>query len=67
MSYHQTTRTCKDCEKRHTGCHSTCEDYKAFRKERDEELAAHRREYETADYFVRQKLKGMRKKNAKIH
>ena len=56
-------KNCKGCEKRHTACHSTCEDYKAFRKERDEEIAAHKREYETTDYFVRQKLKAMRKKN----
>ena len=29
---------CKDCTKRTLGCHSTCEDYLAFRKERDEAL-----------------------------
>lgn len=23
--------TCKDCEKRHINCHSTCEDYKAYK------------------------------------
>lgn len=26
---------CKDCTKRQVGCHSTCEDYKAFRAELD--------------------------------
>ena len=26
---------CKDCIKRQLGCHSTCQDYKQFRKERD--------------------------------
>ena len=26
---------CMNCEKRCLGCHSTCEDYQAFRKERD--------------------------------
>lgn len=29
--------TCKDCPKRHIGCHATCEDYIAFRKALDEE------------------------------
>jgi hypothetical protein len=27
---------CKDCFDRHQGCHSKCEKYIAFRKERDE-------------------------------
>ena len=27
---------CKDCPDRKQGCHSTCEKYIAFRKERDE-------------------------------
>ena len=27
---------CKDCPDRHQGCHSECEKYIAFRKERDE-------------------------------
>lgn len=26
---------CKDCPCRHVGCHSTCEKYQAFRRERD--------------------------------
>lgn len=30
---------CKDCEKRKVGCHSTCEEYKAFRSKRDAENA----------------------------
>ena len=29
---------CKDCDKRHPGCHSRCESYQAFRKERNEML-----------------------------
>lgn len=29
---------CKDCEKRTLGCHSTCEDYIRFSKERREML-----------------------------
>ena len=29
--------SCKGCDHRHMNCHSTCEDYKLFRKARDEE------------------------------
>ena len=35
---------CKDCEKRTPGCHSTCEEYIQFRKERDEMLNKKREE-----------------------
>lgn len=31
---------CKDCQDRHTGCHSTCTDYIEWKKARDEELEA---------------------------
>ena len=34
---HQKT-ACKDCEKRHVGCHATCDEYKQFKKEREEIL-----------------------------
>ena len=29
--------SCKGCDHRHMNCHSTCEDYKSFRKSKDEE------------------------------
>ena len=29
------TAPCKDCQKRHLHCHSSCEDYKKFRQYRD--------------------------------
>jgi len=28
--------SCKGCEKRVPGCHGSCEEYKAFRKQQDE-------------------------------
>lgn len=28
--------SCKGCQERKLGCHSTCETYKAFRKKQDE-------------------------------
>ena len=33
---------CKDCEKRHLGCHSSCEEYQEFRKAKDLDNAAKR-------------------------
>ncbi len=27
---------CKDCERRHPGCHSECEDYRKMKEEREE-------------------------------
>lgn len=43
---------CKDCPDRRVGCHSTCEKYLAFRKERDElnEKTYKQKEVEYADY-----------------
>ena len=33
------TVPCMDCSRREVGCHATCDDYKAFRAERDAYLA----------------------------
>lgn len=54
---------CKDCEKRHIGCHGSCEDYKAFveriksRKEKVKEGKAKdrnpRRDWENLSYWNR--------------
>lgn len=43
---------CKDCPDRQVGCHSTCEKYLAFRKERNElnEKTYKQKEVEYADY-----------------
>lgn len=35
--------SCKDCNKRHPGCHSTCEDYKNYRKEHEREKEIRRK------------------------
>ena len=55
--------SCKDCEKRTLGCHSTCEEYIQFSKERREMLDKMREENrilwnEASD---RNRLKRMRK------
>lgn len=39
---------CKNCPDREIGCHSKCNKYSQFRKERDEELDRKRREDDVA-------------------
>ena len=39
-----------DCPKRHVGCHSECERYRAFRSECDKLLSEKRREDPSRDY-----------------
>ena len=41
---------CKGCTKRVVGCHSTCEDYKEFRKELDKQNEAERADREFSSY-----------------
>lgn len=43
---------CRGCEKRKTGCHARCDDYKAFRARHDE-YNAKVRKAKTADAEVR--------------
>lgn len=35
---------CKDCEKRHPHCHSECEEYAAYREDRDKVNAERQKE-----------------------
>ena len=44
--------SCYKCEKRVVGCHSSCEDYKTFREEKDRQNEKIRAESITADYEV---------------
>lgn len=44
-----TESNCKDCKERHSGCHSECEKYKAFREKIDK---TKKKNYAVADYFV---------------
>ena len=59
---------CKGCEKRHTGCHSTCPDYIACRTEKDRtnEIIKKKKQVETdlISTAVKRslKIKGRRKK-----
>lgn len=42
--------TCKDCDKRHIGCHAECEIYQAWHKERTERKAAAYMRFPARDY-----------------
>ena len=55
---------CHNCEKRVVGCHSSCEDYKTFREEKDRQNVKIRAESITADYEVK-KQERIRNKQAK--
>lgn len=63
---HNTKTTCKGCEGRHVGCHSTCECYKEQReknlKEKDFLFQAHRAERELDDYVIARRTKMKKKK-----
>lgn len=52
---------CKDCPDRHFGCHSECDSYSEFRKERD--LAIKKRLEEYVKYPVKYKHCYNRKKH----
>lgn len=48
---------CKGCTRRTMTCHSTCEDYKTFRREKDEENQARRLDVEMRGYYYDKKKK----------
>ena len=42
----------KECQNRSVGCHGICQDYKAFRSEREEVYKARSLGYEAVDYTI---------------
>ena len=48
------TCKCKDCDKRTLGCHSTCEDYKAFKAENEKRRERANNHYEYWAYKTQQ-------------
>lgn len=48
---------CKDCEKRHTNCHSNCKEYKKYREELDAQNAKRRFENLTSPIYIQFKKK----------
>lgn len=61
--------TCKDCDHRHEGCHSNCEDYKAYvnERERRKQLIKEAKYKEsTADCIEKERIsKAMKRRRAK--
>ena len=55
---------CKDCERRHLGCHSECPEYIEFSRERNEMLNKRHQEYRILydNEIVRNRVKGWRRK-----
>lgn len=52
---------CKNCDERSSGCHSVCEDYKAF-DARCKELRKRRQDEYQSSYFSKNAEKIMRKR-----
>jgi len=52
---------CKDCGRRHVGCHSECADYAAFKKVYDAEAAAVRAIKRNEDMYDDYKLRTIKK------
>lgn len=52
---------CKDCTKRHVGCHATCESYAAFRIKLDMRNEQIKRAKEKHDIVPTAKWKGKRR------
>lgn len=59
-------RCCKGCEKRYVGCHSTCEEYKEYRKGKDEEKQAKYNSREVEVYLARKTIKKRKRNKWKI-
>lgn len=58
---------CFQCQKRHVGCHSECEEYAEFKKESDERLAARRAFYTSNIEAIKYGIDGKRKQVRKSH
>ena len=58
--------SCYKCEKRVVGCHSSCEDYKSFREEKDRQNEKIRAESITADYEVKKQERILSRKAKRI-
>lgn len=61
---------CRDCEKRHEGCHSDCPDYAALKVENEKASANRRKAYAVEvvlhDGYVRRRRKYEKKVGRKI-
>lgn len=58
---------CKDCLKRHTGCHSTCEDYKREKAELDASRSAVQAQKDADALYTSYHMNSKHKRRAKYH
>ena len=67
MKYRDTNRPCYKCDKRRVGCHSICDEYKAYEQIRHEinEQINRKRDEDYMMYEV--KAKGIKKTKKKEH
>ena len=60
------TYPCLNCDKRHVGCHATCEDYKSAKDKRLKEYQkmanCYRKEHEAQDYEAKERIKNRRRR-----
>ena len=56
---------CLNCEKRHAGCHASCELYLAFKKEIDALREEKYRGHDASDLLMRGALRTIKKNNRK--
>lgn len=57
--------TCKECEKRHIGCHSTCREYNLWRAKKDHTNEIVQRKKRVDIEFVEEKVKQCEKMRRK--
>ncbi len=65
MSKVKPESSCKDCEKRHSGCHSECEEYKEFQEKLMEYREIKNKEkikMEMSKAYIRTSIRNMKKR-----
>lgn len=51
------TAPCKDCDKRHSGCHSQCEKYRDWRKKMDDAMEKRQKAREAEPVLCRKVMR----------
>ena len=52
---------CKGCDKRHVGCHSTCQGYKDWKSEKDRISELARKDRKAESNFIEDKVRLLKK------
>lgn len=58
---------CRDCQKRHAGCHSTCEDYKREKAELEELRSAMQAQKDSDTIYASYHIDNKAKRRAKLN